>query len=227
MEVRSILYEILSDLGYRITTILKDKELLETLKTERPDYIILDPTIPEVPIEILRNKINAIDENIKVIVLENSRSVPQIVQDILKILREKDNFLSTPRENKGMHLEANVLVVDDEKECAELIKNYLSRKGYNVDTASSGEEAIFKVKIHKPDIVLLDIRMSGIDGIIVLKTIKDIDKSIIVIMTSVMKDDDVMKEAVELGADGYLVKPFGLLKLEETILKKAIQKCLK
>lgn len=227
IEIRSILYEILTDLGYKITTVLTYKELLETLKRERPDYIILDATISEIATEIALKKIEEIDNKIKVIILNRSKNVFQIVQDVLKILREKEAGLLNQKETKGMHLKANILVVDDEKECAELIKNYLSRKGYDVDTAFSGEEAILKIETAKPDIVLLDIRLPGIDGIVVLKTIKNIDKSIIVIMTTVIEDSKVVKEAIELGADGYLIKPFNLIKLEEKIWNNAIQKCLK
>ncbi|OGX16593.1 MAG: hypothetical protein A2166_01470 [Omnitrophica WOR_2 bacterium RBG_13_41_10] len=123
-------------------------------------------------------------------------------------------------------LNINVLAVDDEKDCRELIEKYLSRKGYNVNTASSGEEAIAKVKANKPNVVFLDIRLPGMDGLIALKTIKDMDKSIGVIMTSALGEERVIKEAMELGADGYLVKPFNMSKLETTILCNVLHKCL-
>jgi len=65
------------------------------------------------------------------------------------------------------------------------------------------------------------------DGIILLKTIKDIDKSIIVIMTSAIEDEEVIQEALRLGANGYLVKPFDMAKLETAILSNTLPKYLK
>ena len=104
-----------------------------------------------------------------------------------------------------------------------MIQSHLSKKGYSVTTAFSGEEAIFKIETSKPDIVFLDICLPEMDGIIVLKKIKNIDQSIIVIMTTAVEDDKVIEEAMELGANGYLVKPFNLSKLEETILINVIK----
>lgn len=58
------------------------------------------------------------------------------------------------------------------------------------------------------------------DGIIVLKAIKDIDKSIIVIITSAIEDEEIIQEAMKLGADGYLIKPFNMAGLETMLLSK-------
>lgn len=226
IETRSILYEILTDLGYKITTVLTHRELMGILNKEKPDFIIIDPTVFDIANEMVREKIKAIDENIKVIVLEPGENRIQTIQDILKILREKPSPAASPEAKKEISLEVNILVVDDETECVELIKNHLLRKGYNVDIALSGEEAILKVRTNKPHIVFLDIALGGMDGIIVLKTIKDIDKSIAVIMTSALADERVIKEALELGANGYLVKPFSMAKLETTILCNVLNKCL-
>jgi DNA-binding NtrC family response regulator len=219
IETRSILYEILTDLGYKITTVLSHKELMEILKKERPKYIILEPAISDIPIETVLEKIKIIDEDIKIIISPFNKDKSQLTQNILKLLREQDN-LSTQKETKGISIDANILVVDDEIECTRLIRNHLSKKGYNVDATSTGEEAIFKIKTHKPDIVFLDIRLPGMDGIIVLKTIKEIDKSITVIMTSAIEDGKIIQEAIKLGANGYLIKPFNMLKLEAMILSK-------
>lgn len=226
LETRNILYEIFTNLGYRITTAPTHKEVLETLKKERPDYIFLDPTIPDIPAEIVLEKVKIINGNIKVIILRSDENnTPQMMaENILKILREKHPSSPNLKETKGIQFKADILVVDDEKESAQLLKNYLSKRGYNVDIALSGEEAILKINIAKPCIVLLDIYMPGIDGLLVLKTIKDIDKSIIVIMTSVVQNSKIIKETLQLGANGYLVKPFNISKLEAMILNNALQK---
>jgi len=223
-ETRGILYEILTNLGYKITTVLSYRELMEALKKEKPDYVILDPKLSDMPIELVLNKIRVIDDNIKIIIASSNKNLPEFTQDILKSLREKQPETLPQEKLQEPQLKINTLVVDDEIESTESIKNYLLKKGYNVDVAFTGEEALLKIKANKPDIVLLDIRLPGMDGIIILKAIKDIDKSIVVIMTSAIEDEKVIQEALKIGADGYIVKPFNMAKLEATILSNALNK---
>src|SRR4030042_2498669 len=138
-ETRSILYEILSDLGYRVTTVLTPGELMGIVKKEKPYFILVDPTVFDIANQAVKEKIEAIDKNIKFIILEENENRVQSIQGIIKILREKPASLPIKEETT---LNINVLAVDDEKDCRELIEKYLSRKGYNVNTASSGEEEI-------------------------------------------------------------------------------------
>jgi DNA-binding response OmpR family regulator len=69
--------------------------------------------------------------------------------------------------------------------------------------------------------------MSGIDGLIVLKLIKEKNKDTIVIMTSGVEDDDIIKEATALGADSYFLKPFNLAELEKLILDLSLRRYLR
>jgi CheY-like chemotaxis protein len=223
-ETRSIFYEIFTNLGYKVTTVITYREVLDSLRKERPDYVIVDPAISDMPTDTLLEKIKATDADIKVVILERDKNRLQFTQDILKLLKSQQSPLEPKKQPTGIQFKANILVVDDEKECAELIKAHLSKKGYTVDTALTGEEAILKVETAKPDIVFLDVYLPGMDGIVVLKNIKNIDKSIIVIMATALADDTVIQEALKLGADGYLIKPFNLLKLEETIFNSVIVK---
>lgn len=218
VETRRILYEFLSNLGYKITTVPTHKEVLESLKKERPNHIILDPKIPDFPTELVFTKIKSIDDKIKIIVPPRTKTPQEACQYILEELKENGASETEPKPIKEMPFKANILVVDDEKECAELIKSHLSKKGHTVDFALSGEETMLKVKTSRPDIVLLDIRMFGIDGLITLKQIKNFDESINVIMTSALFDERIVEEAAKLGAKDYLVKPFNMLKLDNAIL---------
>lgn len=217
-EIRNLFYKTFSDLGYIATTVLNHREILNLLNKERPSHIILDAAISDIPAEAMVKKISVIDDIIKVLIAPRDKQALEFLQDIIKILINKPVAPPLQEKPKDISLKIKVLVVDDEIAITELIKNFLSRKGFNVTTSLSGEDAILKVKTNKPDIVLLDIYMTGMDGLIVLQTIKDIDKSIIVIMASGRDDREIIKEAIELGANGYLIKPFNLNKLEETIL---------
>lgn len=226
IETRNIFYEALTGRGYKVTTAPTHSDLWKILEKIRPDYIILDPEISDIPAEMIHAKIKGIDENIKVIILQPEENTPQaIIKNTLKLLTENSVF--TPGQKTGaraIQFKANILVVEDEKDSAELVKNYLSRRGFIVDIAFSGEEAMLKINTRRPDIVLLDIYMAGVDGLIVLKAIKETDKDIIVIMTTAAEDNKIVKEAMRLGANGYLVKPFNLENLEKTIIDNAIKK---
>ncbi|MEE8329415.1 MAG: response regulator [Thermodesulfovibrionia bacterium] len=101
-----------------------------------------------------------------------------------------------------------VLVVDDDR----IIRDFFARSlsEFEVSTAASGHEALDMIKKNRPDLVLLDIQMPGIDGIETLKQIKQIDKNIVVIMLSAYGTLDTNIEAAHLGAYTSIAKPFDL-----------------
>jgi excisionase family DNA binding protein len=113
-----------------------------------------------------------------------------------------------------------VLVVDDE----EVIRDFFIRAltGYKVLTASNGEEALNIIKKDKPDLVLLDIKMPGIDGIETLRRIKEIDHNIVVIMLSAFATLENNLAAAHLGAYTSIAKPFDLEEMK-SIIKVAME----
>jgi excisionase family DNA binding protein len=108
-----------------------------------------------------------------------------------------------------------VLVVDDE----EVIRDFFARTltEYRVLAAASGEEALDMVKKNRPDLVLLDIKMPGIDGIETLRRIKQIDSSIPVVMLSAHGTLKTNIEAARLGAYDSMAKPFDLNDMKSVI----------
>ena len=116
-----------------------------------------------------------------------------------------------------------ILVVDDEIIIRDLLEDFLSRKGYDVYTASDGSGGIAKVKEIKPHIVLLDILMPGMDGIDTLKEIRRIDPRVGVIMITGVLDGELGKRAMELGASDYITKPLNLHYLETAVMVKMLQ----
>ncbi len=113
-----------------------------------------------------------------------------------------------------------LLTVDDEMGIDSFFYEFFSARNYEVLNATSGREAIEIVKKEKPRIVLLDINMRGMNGIETLRKIKEIDKNTVVIMVTGVKDDDVVKEALEAGADDYITKPLSLEYLDKVVLLK-------
>ncbi|MCX5749499.1 MAG: sigma-54 dependent transcriptional regulator [Candidatus Saganbacteria bacterium] len=100
-----------------------------------------------------------------------------------------------------------VLVVDDETSIRESFSLILQDQ-YNVVGVASGEAAVKKIVDSSVDLVYLDIRMPGIDGIETLRKIKDIDDTIEVVMVTAVNDIQKAGEAIRIGANNYIVKPF-------------------
>ena len=113
-----------------------------------------------------------------------------------------------------------ILVVDDEFEIVRLLHKFLSTKGYDVFTATSGAEAVEIVKKERPQIVLLDIIMPRMNGLEALQEIKKVDPEIGVIMVTAVMDEEMAKQAVDMGAYDYITKPIDLKYLETTVLIK-------
>ena len=101
-----------------------------------------------------------------------------------------------------------ILISEDEKSIAQAYGEFLGRKGYSVDYAYDGEEALEKVKEFKPDLVLLDIVMPKMDGITVLKKLKEDEstKDIPVIMLTNLASSKDAEEAMREGSSEYLIK---------------------
>lgn len=101
-----------------------------------------------------------------------------------------------------------VLVVDDEQSIVTLLKYNLETAGYIVEVAYDGEEALQKVELFQPDLIVLDVMLPKKDGIEVCKTIRS-DKNLVPILMLTAKDDEFDRVlGLELGADDYMTKPF-------------------
>jgi len=115
-----------------------------------------------------------------------------------------------------------VFIVDDEQAISKLLSYWLKDKwGYNIEVFGSGEE-VLKRMYQKPDVILLDIMLPGMDGMEVLKRIRQIDENLPVIMLSAQGKIEVALEALKFGAYDYFPKPIDLQKLEPAI-KNAIK----
>jgi len=103
-----------------------------------------------------------------------------------------------------------ILVVDDEEDIRELVRYNLSKGGYNVTTAATGEEALRIAHEVRPMLVVLDIMLPGIDGLEVCRRLKAdavLQKTPIVMISALGEETDVVT-GLELGADDYVAKPF-------------------
>ncbi|MEA2297430.1 MAG: hypothetical protein QOF77_366 [Solirubrobacteraceae bacterium] len=119
-----------------------------------------------------------------------------------------------PAASSEGHVRGSVLVVDDEPTIAEVVSRYLVRAGYETRIARDGYEAIEQVAARRPDLVVLDLMLPGIDGLEVMRRIRDQDRSrvaVILLTAKGVESDRVI--GLRLGADDYVVKPFSPLEL--------------
>ncbi len=100
-----------------------------------------------------------------------------------------------------------ILVVDDESGIRELVGTYLRNEGFDVDEAIDGEDALERFREHPHDLVVLDLRLPGIDGYDVLREIRRDSAAYVILLTARSEETDKLI-GLELGADDYVTKPF-------------------
>jgi CheY-like chemotaxis protein len=112
---------------------------------------------------------------------------------------------------------AKVLVIDDEPEVRQVLMEFLASRGYDVHAAEGGAEALGMLEAVKPDVVLLDVAMPGMDGVETLRRIVAVDPSMPVIMVTANADIGVTSKLLALGAVDYVPKPFDLDYLDQAV----------
>src|SRR5437764_2576138 len=107
-------------------------------------------------------------------------------------------------------MRTRVLVVDDEPDLLELVHYNLTRAGYDVACVMSGAEALSHVRMHTPDLIVLDVLLPDIDGLEVCKALRrdPLTGAIPIVMLTARSEDADVVAGLELGADDYLTKPF-------------------
>lgn len=116
-----------------------------------------------------------------------------------------------------------ILVVDDSKFMRMLLGDLLSRNGFDVLEAESGEEALQIYRKEKPDLVTLDILMPGRDGIETVGDLREEDPKARIVMVTALGMEDYIQRALEAGADGFILKPFSPERVLDT-LKEVLDK---
>ncbi len=115
-------------------------------------------------------------------------------------------------------MKLNILVVDDSITIRKLMSVYLEELGHNViGLARSANEGIALYSQHRPDLVTMDVQMPNISGIEAVQKLKTIDKDAKIIMITAEGSKKTVLEALDKGANGYILKPIMKEKLEESI----------
>ncbi|MDP2940531.1 MAG: response regulator [Candidatus Omnitrophota bacterium] len=119
-----------------------------------------------------------------------------------------------------------ILVIDDDRDLCRIISDILEEKGYIVSTAYDGKSALSKIKTQKFNLVILDYKLSGLNGLSsglgVLEALRQINPHLITIMISAYGTESVRLKAKELGAYAFLDKPFNINELIR-VVKRALR----
>ncbi|MFH1062170.1 MAG: response regulator [Candidatus Omnitrophota bacterium] len=242
--LRSKFYEIFFNKGYEVHCVPTAKETFAALTEQSFSIILMNYQLPDAKGIDSIKKIREFDAQVFIILLYTQELEPAEAEDlaILKNIQAiKKDFAdqammrsildiiratNLQQDVSGPDLKykkAAILVVDDNAEIRKTLEVFLQKRGYAVRTAVSGEDALLKVRTEKPDIVCLDFRMPGMDGIMALRQIKRLNETINVIMLTSAQDEYIVDEAKREGACGYLIKPCDLSNLEDMIKSILIQ----
>ncbi len=110
-----------------------------------------------------------------------------------------------------------ILIADDEEEIAGLLAELMRRSGYLPLCAGNGVEALRLYKLTHPDLVITDIKMPLMDGIHLLKVLKQVDKNVLIILISSYGNEEYLLEALRAGAVNYFKKPFKIEEIRQTV----------
>ena len=119
-----------------------------------------------------------------------------------------------------MRVSKKILLVDDEPDVLQPVAFRLTKSGYDIVTATNGEKAIEMIKTEKPDLVLLDLRLPGINGIEVCRMIRSdaaLKNTPIILFTA--SANNIVEDCARCGANDYIIKPFDSKDLMEKIKK--------
>jgi two-component system response regulator PilR (NtrC family) len=118
---------------------------------------------------------------------------------------------------------SKILVIDDEQSMRDFLSIMLKKEGHDVVAAENGSDALKAVQTEIFDLVISDVKMPGLDGIDVLKTVKEVSSETVVIMITAYATAETAVEAMKLGAYDYITKPFKVDEIK-LIIQKALEK---
>ena len=221
-SMRMTLGGILEDKGYNVVTVEDGYQAIEAVKKTHYDAIFMDIKMPGINGVQTYREVKKIDPRATVIMM-TAYSVEDLVKEALEegayAVAYKpfdiDKIIALIEELLGG--KTLILVVDDQFGDRETLKVILEDKGYRVATAANGVEALEMVKERHYDIIFLDIRLPGIDGVETFEKVKEVDPRAVVIMMTGYTEEDLIKRAVSCGAYTCIYKPFDMEKVIELV----------
>ena len=227
-SIRLTLEGILEDEGHNVVTVENGYQAIEAVNTTHFDAIFMDIKMPGINGVQTFREVKKIDPKAAVIMM-TAYSVEDLVKEALEegayaiVYKPFDIDRIIALIEELLHEKILILVVDDQFADRETLKGILEDKGYRVATARDGAEAIEMVKSRHYDIIFLDVRLPGMDGVETFEQVKEIDPKATVIMMTGYTEEDLVRRAISQGAYTCIYKPFDIEKviaLVENIAKE-------
>jgi DNA-binding response OmpR family regulator len=224
-DIAELISRSLATSGYEVTVASRARDAIEQARTRQPDLITLDIYLPDADgFEVLqRLKTDSA-----------TASIPVVIVSVMPDQREglrlgAVDYLTKPIDparlvfsvNRVLHGPGKVLVVDDDRDTRDLLQAALEQRGFTVVLTSSGKRAVMLARQENPDLILLDLKLPGMDGYEVLQRLKGLSDTAdipVVVITGSLTDEEVkQKKVLSLGAARFLTKPFAVDELVSEI----------
>ena len=237
--ILDLLAEFLTSQGYDVFTAANGVEAFLQVKQWKPQLVIMDLFMPQLGGLGALGRMKALQPDIAVILMSGMSTALDLVSESglmvtaalskpldLALLLEALALAGVPAPaslaasavaKQQPPVRARVLVTDDEIGMRKMLAEHCRERGYEVLEATDGEEALAQVAEYRPHIVLLDLLMAGIGGLETLRRIKVMMPEIHVIVVTAVEQLESAQEALQLGADDYVTKPFTLRELDTVL----------
>jgi PAS domain S-box-containing protein len=226
-DIANLVTQHLRETGYEVSISTRGDEVLEIARNEKPDLIALDVRLPgRDGFEVLQDlKLDPETEDIPVVILS-------IVTDPDKAYRlGAVDYLAKPVDEQRLVSTIHsvlfsrdmVLICDDSEDTQRLLREVLERYGFVARSVSDGRQVLAVAEKERPGLILLDLKMPGLDGYAVLEQLKRNENTrdipVIVITASITDDRARREKAIALGAANLMTKPFSIPELVEEVRK--------
>ena len=216
-SIRMTLGRVLEDEGYNVVLAEDGYQAIEVAKQTSFDLIFMDIKMPGINGVQTFREVKKINPQAAVIMM-TAYSVEDLVREALEEGAYAVVYKPFDIENIVSIIESAlrktlILIVDDRFADRETLKAILEERGYSVVTASSGAEALARVKEKRFDIIFLDVRLPDIDGAQLFEQVEAIDPEVAVIMMTGYSEEESVKRAISQGAYTCIYKPFNIDKI--------------
>jgi DNA-binding response OmpR family regulator len=224
-DIAELIGHHLTESGYQVKVAGRAKEALEQARADRPDLITLDIYLPDADgftvMQELKNDPGTAHIPIVIVSVMPDQHEGYRLGAVDYLTKPIDPLRLVASINRVLHGPGKVLVVDDDRDTRDLLQAALEARGFSVVLTASGKRAIVLARQEEPDLILLDLKLPGMDGYEVLQRLKNSQDTAdipVMVITGSLTDEELKRARVlSLGAARFMTKPFAVDELVSEI----------